>query len=139
RRLDESRAARLDVRDSAPQSFVLPWRALVQALGSLVKNAFEATSNSDAHVTLAIDSAGDRLRFSVIDVGSGMTADQLARVGEPFFTTKEAGAGMGLGVFLARAFADRLGGTLSFESETARGTHVVLEIPAAAKTKPETA
>ncbi|MGH7286352.1 MAG: histidine kinase dimerization/phospho-acceptor domain-containing protein, partial [Polyangiaceae bacterium] len=51
RRLDESRAARLDVRDSAPQSFVLPWRALVQALGSLVKNAFEATSNSDAHVT----------------------------------------------------------------------------------------
>ncbi|MGH7282898.1 MAG: ATP-binding protein, partial [Polyangiaceae bacterium] len=91
------------------------------------------------HVTLAIDSAGDRLRFSVIDVGSGMTADQLARVGEPFFTTKEAGAGMGLGVFLARAFADRLGGTLSFESETARGTHVVLEIPAAAKTKPETA
>jgi two-component system sensor histidine kinase RegB len=101
----------------------------VQTLGSLVKNAFEATDDAKAHVVLAIDSAGDRVRFSVKDEGSGMTADQLAHVGEPFFTTKDPGAGMGLGVFLARAFANRLGGTLAFDSTPARGTQVVLEIP----------
>jgi two-component system sensor histidine kinase RegB len=128
RRLDETRSARLDVRADASTAFVVPSRALVQTLGSLVKNAFEATRD-EAHVVLAIDSAGDRVRFSVVDEGTGMTADQLAHVGEPFFTTKDPGAGMGLGVFLARAFADRLGGTLAFDSTSSRGTKVVLEIP----------
>lgn len=128
RRLDETRSARLDVRVDASTAFVVPSRALVQTLGSLVKNAFEATRD-EAHVVLAIDSAGDRVRFSVVDEGTGMTADELAHVGEPFFTTKDPGAGMGLGVFLARAFADRLGGTLAFDSTSSRGTKVVLEIP----------
>ncbi|MEO7111471.1 MAG: ATP-binding protein [Polyangiaceae bacterium] len=129
RRLDEARSARLDVRADASTAFVVPSRALVQTLGSLVKNAFEATSDATAHVVLAIDSAGDRIRFSVMDEGTGMTAEELAHVGEPFFTTKDPGAGMGLGVFLARAFADRLGGTLAFASTSPRGTKVVLEIP----------
>ncbi len=129
RRLDETRSSRLDVRADVATPFVVPSRALVQTLGSLVKNAFEATTDATAHVVLAIDSAGDRVRFSVEDVGSGMTADQLAHVGEPFFTTKDPGVGMGLGVFLARAFADRLGGTLAFAASSPRGTKVVLEIP----------
>jgi len=133
RRLDDSRAARLDVRADQSPTFVVPSRALVQTLGSLVKNAFEATADQGAHVLLAIDSADGRVRFSVTDEGSGMTADQLAHVGEPFFTTKDPGAGMGLGVFLARAFADRLGGTLAFDAHRARGTQVVLEIPMRAK------
>jgi C4-dicarboxylate-specific signal transduction histidine kinase len=53
----------------------------------------------------------------------------LARVGEPFFTTKAPGAGIGLGVFLARAFADRLGGHLTLAPRQGRGTQAVLEIP----------
>jgi two-component system sensor histidine kinase RegB len=129
RRLDETRSSRFDVRADVATPFVVPSRALVQTLGSLVKNAFEATTDTTAHVVLAIDSAGDRVRFSVEDEGTGMTADQLAHVGEPFFTTKDPGAGMGLGIFLARAFADRLGGTLAFAACSPRGTKVVLEIP----------
>ena len=58
-----------------------------------------------------------------------MPADVLARVGEPFFTTKPAGKGMGLGVFLARAVADRLGGEVTITSAPGTGTSVVFALP----------
>jgi two-component system sensor histidine kinase RegB len=58
-----------------------------------------------------------------------MSAEETARIGEPFFTTKAPGAGLGLGLFLARAFADQIGGSLRVASVPSRGTAVVLEIP----------
>jgi two-component system sensor histidine kinase RegB len=54
----------------------------------------------------------------------------LARVGEPFFTTKEPGRGMGLGMFLARAVLERLGGSLTLSSAVGVGTRAVLTLPA---------
>jgi two-component system sensor histidine kinase RegB len=56
-----------------------------------------------------------------------MPADVLNRAGEPFFTTKDPGRGLGLGLFLARVFAERCGGTLSIESGA--GTTVTLDLP----------
>jgi two-component system sensor histidine kinase RegB len=60
-----------------------------------------------------------------------MTADVLARAGQPFFTTRPPGAGLGLGLFLARTYADSFGGTLLLESEPGRGTRVQLDLPGA--------
>ena len=70
--------------------------------------------------------AGGHIRFEISDRGAGMPPEVLARVGEPFFTTKPAGKGMGLGVFLARAVADRLGGAGTIRSTPGTGTSVVL-------------
>jgi two-component system sensor histidine kinase RegB len=64
-----------------------------------------------------------------------MTETILRRIGEPFFTTKEPGKGMGLGTFLVRTFAERLGGRLSFDSVAGRGTTVTLELPVSAAGK----
>jgi two-component system sensor histidine kinase RegB len=58
-----------------------------------------------------------------------MPAELLARVGEPFFTTKQPGQGMGLGVFLARALCERLGGSLDFDSKPGRGTVARVVLP----------
>ena len=63
------------------------------------------------------------------DSGTGIPSSILERVGEPFFTTKEPGSGLGLGVFLARAFAESQGGGLTIESSEGRGTVAVLELP----------
>ena len=49
-----------------------------------------------------------------------MTPEVLANVGEPFFTTKPPGQGMGLGVFLARALCERLGGRFELSSTLGR-------------------
>jgi two-component system, sensor histidine kinase RegB len=68
-------------------------------------------------------------RLSVEDEGAGMPAEVLARAGEPFFTTKPPGEGMGLGLFLARAVLDQLGGRLELRSAPGQGTRVEMSWP----------
>jgi signal transduction histidine kinase len=51
-----------------------------------------------------------------------------ARAGEPFFTAKPTGSGLGLGLFPAHAFAEQMGGSLHLRSERGTGTSVVLEL-----------
>jgi signal transduction histidine kinase len=76
--------------------------------------------------------AGDYVRIALIDTGHGMAADILARAGEPFFTTKPAGEGTGLGVAMARAFTEQSGGAFGIASAPGRGTTVTLWFAAAA-------
>jgi two-component system sensor histidine kinase RegB len=128
----ERRQVRIET-DDADMLLVIPMRAVEQALTALVRNAIDA-SPEDAPVVLAARQAGRRhegnVRFVVRDRGCGMSEEALRRVGEPFYTTKEPGKGMGLGVFLTRTLADRLGGQLTFESP-GKGTVATLEIPRA--------
>jgi two-component system, sensor histidine kinase RegB len=107
---------------------VLPVEAVKQALTALVKNALEA-SGEQQWVRLGVEPTATGARFTVVDSGSGMSQETLNRVAEPFFTTKAAGGGMGLGTFLARALAERLGGGLFFESEPGKGCTAILELP----------
>ncbi|MGG5823521.1 response regulator [Falsiroseomonas sp. HW251] len=75
---------------------------------------------------------GSYLRLSVSDTGAGMDAATLARAAEPFFTTKPPGKGTGLGLAMARGFAEQSGGALTIESSPGRGTTIRLWLPAAA-------
>ncbi len=74
---------------------------------------------------------GAYLRLSVSDSGMGMTPELLARVTEPFFTTKEAGKGTGLGLPMARGFARQSGGELHIDSAPGEGATVTLWLPVA--------
>ncbi|MBY0339251.1 MAG: response regulator [Acetobacteraceae bacterium] len=74
---------------------------------------------------------GDYVRLSVIDTGAGMPPDILARASEPFFTTKPQGQGTGLGLAMARGFAQQSGGGFAIASEPGRGTAVTLWLPVA--------
>ena len=76
--------------------------------------------------------AGRYLRLAVSDTGSGMPPEVLARVAEPFFTTKPPGKGTGLGLAMAKGFAEQSGGALAIESAPGRGTTVALWLPVAA-------
>jgi two-component system sensor histidine kinase RegB len=61
-----------------------------------------------------------------------MTPEVLARVGEPFFSTKPPGRGLGLGLFIARTLSEQMGGRLYLESRPGRGTTATVEIAAPA-------
>ena len=78
---------------------------------------------------------GSYLRIRVVDTGKGMDAVTLARASEPFFTTKPPGQGTGLGLAMARGFAQQSGGDFMIESATARGTAVTLWFPQADQAK----
>jgi two-component system sensor histidine kinase RegB len=106
-----------------------PPKALAETLRGLMKNAVQA-SPAESPVVLRTALVDGRVRASVIDRGKGMPADVLARVGEPFFTTKVPGEGMGLGLFLTRALAEQLGGEFRITSSPGVGTEATIELPA---------
>jgi two-component system sensor histidine kinase RegB len=107
-----------------------PARALARALRGLLKNALQATPGGGS-VALRLSAAGNEVRAEVVDCGRGMAPEVLARAGEPFFTTKGPGEGMGLGLFLTRELAQQLGGSLELESAPGKGTTARLRLPAA--------
>ena len=127
--IGEEQAGRLNiVRSSQVKSVQAPARALEQALLVLLRNGLDA-SPAGMPVTLEIEPADGRPRFIVRDNGCGMSEEMLRRAGEPFFTTKEPGRGMGLGLFLVRLVAQQCGARFSIDSKIDEGTTCVLELP----------
>lgn len=120
---------RADV-DLAAHAVEGPARGLARALRSLLKNAIQA-SPPDESVELRFSRHGQMIQVDVTDRGSGMPPEVLERVGEPFFTTKVPGEGMGLGLFLTRALAEQLGGDVEVASQPGTGTMASLHLPAA--------
>ncbi|MEZ5979590.1 MAG: ATP-binding protein [Planctomycetota bacterium] len=122
---------RVDVRgDDEAFDFELrvPRTALRRSLRALVKNALEA-SPSGARVDVEVRREGDGVAFEVTDRGSGMDPETLFRAGDPFFTTKDPGRGMGLGLFLVRTLAERLDGSFVLVSRPDAGTRAVFVLP----------
>jgi PAS domain S-box-containing protein len=75
---------------------------------------------------------GGYVRIVVSDTGTGMDQTVLARVTEPFFTTKEPGKGTGLGLAMAKGFVEQSGGSLSIDSVVGKGTRIILWLPSVA-------
>ncbi|HTM21000.1 MAG TPA: ATP-binding protein [Kofleriaceae bacterium] len=109
----------------------LPPQAVAQAVRNLITNAQDA-SPGDGEVTVDADVREGQVRISVRDRGRGMDPAVAARAGEPFFTTKAPGLGMGLGLFLTRAVVDEIGGQLAISSAPGQGTEVDLILPVGA-------
>ncbi len=117
---------------------------LEAVLVNLANNARDAMPSGGALVLSATEEAvpgpgpspahlapGAYIRLSVIDKGQGMPPEVLARVSEPFFTTKPKGKGTGLGLAMARGFAEQSGGGLFIESAPGQGSTVSLWLPQA--------
>lgn len=106
----------------------LPLDSICQALRGLVQNALDV-SKQRSEVLVRIDGDTRHWRWQVVDTGEGMSESILKRISEPFFTTKPAGHGMGLGLFLANNVIQRLGGEINVQSEVGIGTTVTVTMP----------
>ena len=113
------------INNTQEVSIRMPFRTVKRIIRGLVKNAIEA-SDETSSVTLLCRKDRDFLYFEVQDQGQGMNVETLARAIEPFYTTKEPGKGLGLGLFLTESAAARFGGTLQIDSEPDKGTKVVI-------------
>ena len=73
---------------------------------------------------------GERVEIRIGDTGTGIPEKARDRVFDPFFTTKPVGKGTGQGLAIARSvIVDKHGGTISFETETGRGTTFIIHLP----------
>jgi len=99
--------------------------------GRLIFSAETESVGSDDPPHPAGLNPGAYVKLEVTDTGTGMDAATLARAREPFFTTKKAGAGTGLGLPMALGFAEQSGGAMTIDSHLGTGTTVTLWLPLA--------
>jgi len=108
-----------------------------QVLLNLARNAMQAMDEARVAAPVVVfevrradgDAAGDRVEFSVSDVGPGISEEVKARLFTPFFTTKPQG--MGLGLSLCRTVAEQHGGSLAFGPNRPQGTIFRFTLPQA--------
>jgi signal transduction histidine kinase len=128
-RYDRDVAARQLVREVEPGPLArLAPGKFSQVVINLVRNAAQAAPRG-GQVTVRLGESDGRVRLEVADDGPGMSPEVLARVGEPFFTTR-GDEGTGLGVSISRKIVEEHGGTLRYDSAPGRGTRAVVELPA---------
>ena len=82
-------------------------------------------------VTTHVD--GDQLVAEVADTGSGIRSEHLARIYDPFFTTKAIGRGTGLGLSISYGIVHEHDGTIRCDSAVGQGTRFILSLPLAAR------
>ncbi|MEX0731982.1 MAG: ATP-binding protein [Aquisalimonadaceae bacterium] len=105
---------------------------LVQALGNVLINAAQSMPESGGLIRIGADVEADgRLLWHCEDNGEGMPLTTLERAFEPFFTTREVGAGVGLGLTVTREIIMAHGGEVRLLSEQGRGTTVHILLAAA--------
>lgn len=95
---------------------------------NLAINALESMKGGGTLRVRWVDAGPESIAVEFVDDGSGISADDLPRVGQPFFTTKDGGTG--LGVAIAQRIVERHGGALSFDSAPGRGTIARVTLPA---------
>jgi hypothetical protein len=104
---------------------------LEQVVINLLNNALQSLSSNrqGIRVTTRLAPETGKVEVCVEDEGVGMSPKVLARIKEPFFSTRLENGGLGLGVSICRSIVQEHGGTLEFESEVGKGTRVVVRLP----------
>jgi two-component system, OmpR family, sensor histidine kinase KdpD len=126
----------LDIPETLPMVAV-DAGLLERAVANIVENAAKY-SPENRRVTVAASAMGDRVEVRVVDRGPGVPDEAKERIFEPFQRHGDAprGAGVGLGLAVARGFAEAMGGTLTAEDTPGGGLTMVLTLKAASGTQP---
>jgi signal transduction histidine kinase len=104
---------------------------LEQVVINLLINSCQAVNDRSRGITVRTRSADGAVVLEVADEGSGITEGDLKRLFQPFFTTKRAAGGTGLGLPICRAIVSNHGGSITVRSCPGEGTTVTVSLPAA--------
>lgn len=102
-----------------------------QVFMDIIINAeyFMFEANRKGILTIITEKAGDIVRASFTDDGPGILPEHLGQIFNPFFTTKEIGKGIGLGLSICHSIVTEHGGRIYVESEPSKGATFVVELP----------
>jgi signal transduction histidine kinase len=104
-----------------------------QVLINVLKNAIEAMPTGGIVRTEVSMKNKDHILIRIDDQGKGIPKEKLAKVGDPFFTTKEGGTGLGL--MVCQRIVQEHQGSMTIESEENKGTSVRIELPCLRRSK----
>ncbi len=121
--------------ESSPSlpTITLDRRIIQRAIINLVENSLNALSskNGDGRVLVTLrpshSDGHDWVEMEISDTGVGIDAETLARIFEPYFSTRAAGTGLGLAI--VHKAVEEHGGDISVESEVGKGTRVLIKLP----------
>src|SRR4030042_6819463 len=102
-----------------------------QVFLDIVTNAeyFMFEAHEKGTLTITTERAGEFVRASFTDDGPGIPSENLGQIFNPFFTTKEVGKGIGLGLSICHSIAIEHGGKIYAESEPGKGATFIVELP----------
>ncbi|RJR21060.1 MAG: two-component sensor histidine kinase, partial [Desulfobacteraceae bacterium] len=101
---------------------------LQQVFLNIINNAIDAIGK-DGLILVNTRRNDAWISVDIKDTGPGIPADKQKRVFDPFFTTKEPGKGTGLGLWISYTIMEKMGGSISFETEIGKGTTFTIRIP----------
>jgi signal transduction histidine kinase len=101
---------------------------LCQAFLNIIRNALQCRP-AGLKLLIRTEVAGAKVRLSFVDNGPGMPEEVRKRVFEPFFTTRQVGDGVGMGLTVAYDGVKQAGGTIAVKSQEGRGTALIIELP----------
>lgn len=118
----------IEVKGADPVLVMADSIELKQLFINLIKNGIEAVGEN-GKIDISLQIIDDHAIVMVSDNGIGMEPERLERIGEPFYSIKEKGTGIGLTI--CQKIVHRLNGEMRFESEKHKGTTVTIRIPLA--------
>src|SRR5690606_17312061 len=99
---------------------------LHQALVNVIRNGIEAMPDG-GKLAVELETSAQSICVHIEDEGVGMTKEQVKRLGEPYFSNKSKGTGLGL--MVTYSIINQMGGEITVESEVGKGTRFTLEFP----------
>lgn len=96
---------------------------------NLIMNALDATNHAEGEIRIVSRFQNNEFKVTVTDNGKGIPVDKISRIFEPFYTTKEAGRGTGLGLSVCHRIVKNHGGYIHVESQVGLGTKFTVIFP----------
>jgi signal transduction histidine kinase len=135
-RLVEAQAAEQNIKISLIEHEKVPQilgdgEFLRSVFSNLFINAVQSMGNTGGSLNVKISPDDEFVRIEIEDTGKGISEENLEKIFEPYFSTKETGTGLGLAI--VQRIVDVHNGTIAVESRTSEGTKFVVKLPVAAK------
>jgi two-component system NtrC family sensor kinase len=118
----------LKLQDNLPNIFC-DFKQIQQTIMALLINAMEAMPQGGKIFIVTKSMHGKKVEITLKDTGEGIPRENLRNIFDPFFSTKEAGKGTGLGLFVAYGIIQEHKGTIKAESELGKGTTFFITLP----------
>jgi two-component system NtrC family sensor kinase len=100
-----------------------------QVLLNLINNAGDACEGRPGTITISTSRDDQTVRISIADTGKGMDREQIKKIFDPFYTTKEIGKGTGLGLSVSIGIVESMGGTIEVQSIPGAGSVFTVVLP----------